>query len=117
MCLLLQLFCLLLLLPRYGVWSMPLVMLAVALILVILVSVVTGATLGGSTAGHPVLQLESTDSKETDPWVDQPGPWIDQEEPRPTATKAARSSLETTFKKVMIDNRHFAISKREQSSR
>ena len=103
-------------LPRYGVWSMPLVMLAVALILVITVSVVTGATLGG-TKGHTVLQLESTDSKETDPWVDQPGPWIDQEEPRPTATKAARSSLETTFKKVMIDNRHFAISKRQQSSR
>ena len=88
---------------------MPLLMLAGALILVILVSVVTGATLGGSTAGHPVLQLESTDSKETDPWVDQPGPWIDQEEPRPTATKAASSSLETAFKKVITNNPYFTF--------
>ena len=108
MCLLLQLFCLLLLLPRYGVWSMPLVMVAVALLLVITVSVVTGATLGG-TKGHTVLQLESTDSKETDPWVDQPGPWIDQEEPHPTATKAASSSLETAFKKVITNNPYFTF--------
>ena len=37
------------LLPRYGVRSRTLVMLAVALILVILVSVITGATLGDTT--------------------------------------------------------------------
>ena len=92
-------------LPRYGVWSMPLVMLAVALLLVITVSVVTGATLGG-TKGHTVLQMES---KETDPWVDQPGPWIDQEEPHPTATKAASSSLETAFKKVITNNPYFTF--------
>ena len=49
MCLLLRIFCLLLLLPRYGVRSRTLVMLAVALILVILVSVITGATLGDTT--------------------------------------------------------------------
>ena len=85
-------------------------MVAVALILVILVSIVTGATLGG-TKGHTVLQLESTDSEEIDPWVDQPGPWIDQDQPHNPA-----SSLETAFKKV-IDNRHFTISNREQSSR
>ena len=100
---------------RYGVWSMPLVMVAVALILVILVSIVTGATLGG-TKGHTVLQLDSTDSEEIDAWVDQPGPWIDQDQPHSAATKAASSSLETSFKKV-IDNRHFTISNREQSSR
>ena len=88
--------------PRYGVWSMPLVMAAVALILVILVSVVTGATLGGTKA-HTVLQLDSTDSEEIDPWVDQPGPWIDQDQPHSAATKAASSSLETSFKKVMVD--------------
>ena len=105
----------LMLMPRYGVWSMPLVMVAVALILVILVSIVTGATLGG-TKGHTVLQLDSTDSEEIDPWVDQPGPWIDQDQPHSAATKAASSSLETSFKKV-IDNRHFTISNREQSSR
>ena len=98
MCLLLLIFCLLLLLPRHGVWSMPLVMLAVALILVITVSVVTGATLGG-TKGHTVLQLESTDSKETDPWVDQPGPWIDQDQAPTVPT--IRSSLQTAFKKVI----------------
>ena len=49
MCLLLRIFCLLLLLPRYGVRSRTLVMLAVALILVILVSVITGAILTVTT--------------------------------------------------------------------
>ena len=104
------------LMPRYGVWSMPLVMVAVALILVILVSIVTGATLGGTKGHHAVLQLDSADSEEIDAWVDQPGPWIDQDQPHSAATKAASSSLETSFKKV-IDKRHFAISNREQSSR